>query len=88
MTAQGKQHLERSSQLSLESLIHSARIVVREIGSIAQWADREPGISHYFTIMHAYDMACAHLTQLDPDGAAEFIKQTYGPAFRQTEVTK
>jgi hypothetical protein len=72
----------------MESLRQSARILVRESGYAAARAEEELTDRGYLysNIMHAYDMTCAHLTKIDPQGAAEFIRSTYGPAFRQTAV--
>lgn len=70
----------------LESLTHSARILVRESGYTAARAEAELTDRGYLysNVMHTYDMACVHLHKVDPQGAQEFINSTYGPAFRQS----
>jgi hypothetical protein len=67
-------------------LIRSARILVRESGYTAARAEAELTDRGYLysNVMHVYDMACLNLIKLDPAGAAEFIKSTYGPSFRQS----
>jgi hypothetical protein len=69
-----------------ESARHSARILVREAGYAAQRAEAELTDRGYLysNVMHVYDLACGHLVKLDPQGAAEFIRSTYGPSFIQT----
>ncbi len=63
-------------------------MLVREAGYTAARAEAELTDRGYLysNVMHTYDMVCAHLRQIDPEGAAEFIRSTYGPAFRQTSA--
>ena len=73
-------------EAQLESLKHSARVLVREAGYTAARAEAELTDRGYLysNVMHTYDLACAHLHKVDPQGAQEFIRSTYGPAFRQS----
>lgn len=76
--------------IGITAIVESARRVVRDIGWVTQVSPVGPGALSVdldalgVDIRCAYDSACALLILVDPEGAAEFIKRTYGPAFRNT----
>jgi len=77
--------MTRSERDRLTQLIQSARVVVRETGYAAQKIEASLLRGElYSCVLHAYDLACLHLQRIDPTGATEFIRSTYGPAFRQS----
>jgi len=77
--------MNATDRLNMSELRHSARILVREAGYAAQRAEAETDHGYlYSCVINTYDYACMHLRKVDPAGAAEFIKSTYGPSFRQT----
>jgi len=73
----------------IADLVPSARVTVRETGYAAMKmeASAERG-ELYSCVISAYDTACTHLHKIDPSGACEFIRATYGPAFRFSQEVR